>query len=400
MTLVDIISNGGLLCDGDWIEKKDQDVRGKVRLIQLADIGDGEFKDTSSKYITLETAERLHCTFLEKGDILIARLPEPLGRACIFPLEGAYITAVDIAILRIKDISINPQYIMYLINSSTFRSQIKQYESGTTRKRISRKNLEKIEFSLPNLEIQNRIVARIEELFSELDKAVGTLKTTKEQLEVYRQAVLVDIFSQEHPLRQLKEISVALSGFAFKSKNYTPDGKYTVIKIGNVKDGYLDFSRDKTRTNEVTDRILQKYLLKQGDCLITLTGTRGKRDYGFVSMIERQTDYLLNQRVAALRFDTMIALPEFFRYYLSSLNYRNQFFKYETGNVGQGNVGIKALCEPAVPCPPLDTQKKIVDQISDRLSVCDSIEKTVDTALAQADAMRQSILKQAFEGTL
>lgn len=228
----------------------------------------------------------------------------------------------------------------------------------------------------------------------------GTLKTTKEQLEVYRQAVLVDIFSQEHPLRQLKEISVALSGFAFKSKNYTPDGKYTVIKIGNVKDGYLDFSRDKTRTNEVTDRILQKYLLKQGDCLITLTGTRGKRDYGFVSMIERQTDYLLNQRVAALRFDTMIALPEFFRYYLSSLNYRNQFFKYETGNVGQGNVGIKALCEPAVPCPPLDTQKKIVDQISDRLSVCDSIEKTVDTALAQADAMRQSILKQAFEGTL
>ena len=116
MTLVDIISNGGLLCDGDWIEKKDQDVRGKVRLIQLADIGDGEFKDKSSKYITLETAERLHCTFLEKGDILIARLPEPLGRACIFPLEGAYITAVDIAILRIKDISINPQYMMYLIN--------------------------------------------------------------------------------------------------------------------------------------------------------------------------------------------------------------------------------------------------------------------------------------------
>lgn len=250
---------------------------------------------------------------------------------------------------------------------------------------------------MPNLEIQNRIVARIEELFSKFDKAVGTLKTTKEQLEVYRQAVLVDIFSQEYPLRQLKEISVALSGFAFKSKNYTPDGKYTVIKIGNVKDGYLDFSRDKTRTNEVTDRILQKYLLKQGDCLITLTGTRGKRDYGFVSMIERQTDYLLNQRVAALRFDTMIALPEFFRYYLSSLNYRNQFFKYETGNVGQGNVGIKALCEPAVPCPPLDTQKKIVDQISDRLSVYDSIEKTVDTALAQADAMRQSILKQAFE---
>lgn len=293
-------------------------------------------------------------------------------------------------ILHINTDLVIPKYIFY-------RLQIIQFDHST-HKRYWIQSYSKIKVLIPPLDEQFRIVAHIEELFSELDKAVDTLKTTKEQLEVYRQAVLVDIFSQEYPLRQLKEISVALSGFAFKSKNYTPDGKYTVIKIGNVKDGYLDFSRDKTRTNEVTDKILQKYLLKQGDCLITLTGTRGKRDYGFVSMIERQTDYLLNQRVAALRFDTMIALPEFFRYYLSSLNYRNQFFKYETGNVGQGNVGIKALCEPAVPCPPLDTQKNIVDQISDRLSVCDSIEKTVDTALAQADAMRQSILKQAFEG--
>lgn len=303
---------------------------------------------------------------------------------------------VDTAFGLIPSQQLVSKYLYYFCCYFNFKA----LDKSTTIPSLAKRDLENVEMPVPPLDEQFRIVARIEELFSELDKAVDTLRTTKEQLEVYRQAVLVDIFSQEHPLRQLKEISVALSGFAFKSKNYTPDGKYTVIKIGNVKDGYLDFSRDKTRTNEVTDKILQKYLLKHGDCLITLTGTRGKRDYGFVSMIERQTDYLLNQRVAALRFDTMIALPEFFRYYLSSLNYRNQFFKYETGNVGQGNVGIKALCEPTVPCPPLDTQKKIVDQISDRLSVCDSIEKTVNTALAQTDAMRQSILKQAFEGKI
>ena len=319
-----------------------------------------------------------------------------IGKLAFLGIDAATNQAVC-GIFQNENVSLKYLYYYLLFQ----RPNLIKQGVGGAQPNISQTILKKLEISYPDsITEQQRIVARIEELFSELDKAVGTLKTTKEQLEVYRQAVLVDIFSQEHPLRQLKEISVALSGFAFKSKNYTPDGKYTVIKIGNVKDGYLDFSRDKTRTNEVTDRILQKYLLKQGDCLITLTRTRGKRDYGFVSMIERQTDYLLNQRVAALRFDTMIALPEFFRYYLSSLNYRNQFFKYETGNVGQGNVGIKALCEPAVPCPPLDTQKKIVDQISDRLSVCDSIEKTVDTALAQADAMRQSILKQAFEGTL
>ena len=341
---------------------------------------------------------RVYCSSPTKiaqyNDILLS-VRAPVGPTNLSP--GTVCIGRGLAAIRPDD-SLDLKYLLYYFRY--FETQLSAKGTGTTFKAINQKLIKNLEIPIPPLNEQFRIVARIEELFSELDKAVDTLKTTKEQLEVYRQAVLVDIFSQEHPLRQLKEISVALSGFAFKSKNYTPDGKYTVIKIGNVKDGYLDFSRDKTRTNEVTDRILQKYLLKQGDCLITLTGTRGKRDYGFVSMIERQTDYLLNQRVAALRFDTMIALPEFFRYYLSSLNYRNQFFKYETGNVGQGNVGIKALCEPAVPCPPLDTQKKIVDQISDRLSVCDSIEKTVDTALAQADAMRQSILKQAFEGKI
>lgn len=351
---------------------------------------------TSEEFITEEGLLNSSAKIFPAGTLLIALYGATIGKLAFLGIDAATNQAVC-GIFQNENVSLKYLYYYLLFQ----RPNLIKQGVGGAQPNISQTILKKLEISYPDsITEQQRIVARIEELFSELDKAVGTLKTTKEQLEVYRQAVLVDIFSQEHPLRQLKEISVALSGFAFKSKNYTPDGKNTVIKIGNVKDGYLDFSRDKTRTNEVTDRILQKYLLKQGDCLITLTGTRGKRDYGFVSMIERQTDYLLNQRVAALRFDTMIALPEFFRYYLSSLNYRNQFFKYETGNVGQGNVGIKALCEPAVPCPPLDTQKKIVDQISDRLSVCDSIEKTVDTALAQADAMRQSILKQAFEGTL
>jgi len=334
------------------------------------------------------------CLPCKNGEILIV---------CDGSRSGLVGKAIDgyvgSTLAKISAEGVIPEYLFYYLQEKY--PKLNTQKKGTGTPHLNQALLKDEIINIPSVDEQFRTVAYIDEIFLELDKVVDTLKTTKEQLEVYRQAVLVDIFSQEHPLRQLKEISVALSGFAFKSKNYTPDGKYTVIKIGNVKDGYLDFSRDKTRTNEVTDRILQKYLLKQGDCLITLTGTRGKRDYGFVSMIERQTDYLLNQRVAALRFDTMIALPEFFRYYLSSLNYRNQFFKYETGNVGQGNVGIKALCEPAVPCPPLDTQKKIVGQISDRLSVCDSIEKTVDTALAQADAMRQSILKQALkEGSI
>jgi type I restriction enzyme S subunit len=191
-----------------------------------------------------------------------------------------------------------------------------------------------------------------------------------------------------------------MSGYAFKSKKYTREGKYVVVKIGNIKQFKFDFRRDFTKTNEIDESILCKYLLRRGDCLITLTGSRGKRDYGFVVMIKAQENYLLNQRVAALRFNLDRALPEFYQYYLSSFDYRNQFFSYETGNVGQGNVGIKALIDPLVVCPNLDEQRKIVLNIESYMTVCDNVEKAVDDSLQQAESMRQSILKKAFEGGL
>lgn len=392
MTLVDIISNGGLLCDGDWIEKKDQDVRGKVRLIQLADIGDGEFKDKSSKYITLETAERLHCTFLEKGDILIARLPEPLGRACIFPLEGAYITAVDIAILRIKDISINPQYIMYLINSSTFRSQIKQYESGTTRKRISRKNLEKIEFSLPNLEIQNRIVTRIEELFSKFDKAVDTLKTTKEQLAVYRQAVLKDAFSDFEKKDSIRNLTmVVTSGSRGWAKYYSNSGAL-FVRIGNLTHSGIDIDfRDIQHITPPDNAEGVRTRLQPNDVLVSITADLGS--IGFVS--EKVEEAYINQHIALVRFQNPVQ-GRFMAWYLRSEYGQKDLLKNKRGG-GKLGLGLDDIRDTPVPIVDDITATEIVDKVEEQLSVCDSIEKTVDTALAQADAMRQSILKQAFE---
>lgn len=285
-----------------------------------------------------------------------------------------------------------PKYIYY-------RIQIIQFDHST-HKRYWIQQYSKIRVSIPPIPEQECIVARIEELFSQLDAGVETLKKTKAQLAVYRQAVLKEAFEGDYPRKQLKEFSKAISGFAFKSSRYSPDGNYVVVKIGNVKERHFDFSRDLTKTLEADDSILEKYLLRRGDCLITLTGSRGKRDYGFVAMVGNQNNYLLNQRVAALRFDQSVALPEFFQYYLASPSYRDMFFGYETGNVGQGNVGIKALLDPYVILPDIDTQKRIIEDVEDRLSVCDSIKQTVDTALQQAEAMRQSILKDAFEGRL
>lgn len=329
----------------------------------------------------------------EDGDLLI------VGDGSRSGLTGRAIKGiVGSTLYKIYADGMTTDYLRYFIESKYLLLNTQKKGTGTPH--LNANILKKSKLIVPSIEEQERIVAKIEELFSDLDNAVETLNATKAQLEVYRRAVLKESFFGDYPKKTLGEISKTISGYAFKSSKYTPDGKYTVIKIGNVKDRYFDFSRDHTLTNEVNETILEKYLMRKGDCLITLTGSRGKRDYGFVTMIDKETNFLLNQRVAALRFDEEYAIPEFYQYYLSSSDYREKFFSYETGNVGQGNVGVKALTEPLVICPPKEEQKTIITKIESRLSMCEQIENTVTSALVQASAMRQSILKQAFEGRL
>ena len=128
--------------DGDWIEAKDQAEAG-IRLVQTGNVGDGEFieKEDKSRWISEETFGRLHCTEIFAGDILVSRLPDPIGRACIIPEGiGKAITAVDCSIIRLKP-EMLPIFFVAMTRTTDYQSQIKKATTGTTRARISRGNL-------------------------------------------------------------------------------------------------------------------------------------------------------------------------------------------------------------------------------------------------------------------
>ena len=146
--------------DGDWIESKDQSEEG-IRLVQTGNIGYGYFKDKEdkSRYISEETFNRLHCTEIFAGDILVSRLPDPIGRACIIPEGiGRMITAVDCSIIRLKDV-ILPEYFISYTMTSTYSAQINEVTTGTTRRRVSRANLGNVLVPCPSLEAQRQFVA-------------------------------------------------------------------------------------------------------------------------------------------------------------------------------------------------------------------------------------------------
>lgn len=137
------------LVDGDWIETKDQGGQ-DFRLLQVSNIGVGSFRETGNyRYVTTETFERLRCTEIHRGDILISRMPDPVGRAWLVDhLTERAITAVDVAILTPPGVE-SGLFISQYLNSSETLAHAAAVATGTTRKRVSRSVLSRFRLALP-----------------------------------------------------------------------------------------------------------------------------------------------------------------------------------------------------------------------------------------------------------
>jgi type I restriction enzyme S subunit len=163
--LGEVLRDAELFTDGDWVESKDQDPDGEVRLVQLADVEEGNFADRSARFLTRETARKLSCTYLREGDVLIARLPVPLGRACLFPgAARTCVTAVDICIARPSPEGVDPVWLMHALNTPESRARVLRRATGTTRVRISRSNLAKVPIPMASRKAQSAFRRQIRAL--------------------------------------------------------------------------------------------------------------------------------------------------------------------------------------------------------------------------------------------
>ena len=175
MRLEDICT---VFTDGDWIESKDQSDSG-IRLVQTGNIGEGTYleKEARAKYISEETFDKLKCTEVFSGDILVSRLPEPVGRACIVPEKAErMITAVDCTICRPNESLISKEYLCYFMRSNAYYTRLHGNVTGTTRKRISRKNLGNVELRVPAKDEQKAVVEQLDCLVEVIDSRTKELQ--------------------------------------------------------------------------------------------------------------------------------------------------------------------------------------------------------------------------------
>ena len=288
-------------------------------------------------------------------------------------------------ILHINKDLVLPKYIYY-------RIQIIQFDHST-HKRYWIQQYSKIRVSIPPLPEQERIVARIEELFSQLDAGVETLKKTKAQLAVYRQAVLKEAFAVCKEYVAIESVTQHVTDGDHMPPPKADNG-IPFIMISNIKENAISWGNTAFVGRDYYDSIEPKRKPQNGDVLYTVTGS-----YGIPVLVDFNKEFCFQRHIALLRPNDAIE-QKYLYYSLMEPSVYAQATKGATGTA-QKTVGLGILRKIEIPfIENHSDQLRIVEAIESRLSVCDSIEQTVDTALQQAEAMRQSILTQAFGGAL
>ncbi len=310
-------------------------------------------------------------------------------------------------LLRVDD-SINKKYISLIFKGNAYRKLISEIAKGTSINNLKREHILDFEFPLPPLPTQQLIVSKIEKLFSELDKGIENLKTAQKQLKTYRQAVLKWAFEGKLTNKNIKDgelpkgwkmvsiedvAKVGTGATPLKgNKKYYENGKIAWITSGALNDEYV-----REATDYVTELALKETnlsLYPKHTLLLAMYGEGKTRGKCSELLIEAST----NQAIAAISFENHdMKVKPFLKYFLLK-NY-NDIRMLSSGGV-QPNLNLGIVKKTLFPFPANDEQNLIIQEIESRLSVADKMEESINQSLQQAEALRQSILKKAFEGKL
>ncbi|KAA1156614.1 restriction endonuclease subunit S [Pseudoalteromonas fuliginea] len=417
------LSKKSLFLDGNWIESKDISEEG-IRYITTGNIGEGSYKEQGMGFITQETFNKLNCTEVYVGDILISRLNNPIGRACILPdLNNRVVTSVDNVIFR-PDSTYDKRFLVYLFSSKDYFKHTSNLARGATMQRISRGLLGNIRAVFPIKEEQTQIAnfldhetAKIDTL---IDKQQQLIKLLKEKRQaVISHAVTKGIPNKKHPqapmkdsgvkwlgevpehwvVTKLKYLSSIQGGYAFSSDSFTEEG-VQILRIGNVYQNRLALERQPIFVPHKMLNELSDFKVQQNDILMSLTGTLGKRDYGFAIKVEHCDSFLLNQRVAKLLpFDAKVDL-DFLINVLWSESYLTQLYSLPSGTK-QANLANSDVLGIVVAIPPTkEEQRAIANYLSQKLEYFDRTIEKAQNAILLMHERRTALISAAVTGKI
>lgn len=288
----------------------------------------------------------------------------------------------------------NNKFLCYYLNQFNYNG----FVTGTTRYKLTQAAMKRIPIPVPSPDEQERIVSKIEELFSRLDASVAELQAAKEKLSAYRQAVLKEAFanSTRTELVEMSEIAedirIGPFGTMLHKSDYISDG-VPVINPQHIKNLSIIPSRKITVSQEMAVE-LSSYRLRENDIIMGRRGEMGRA----AAITKSDAGWICGTGSLLFRLK-----PEydasFYAQILSSPDIVHYLEDHATGTTMK-NLNEHIVKHIPVPKVTKQMQKAIVSRLEEETSICDSIGQAIDTSLRQAESLRQSILKQAFEGNL
>jgi len=403
--------DGKGLVDGDWVESKDMDEDGEIQLVQLGHIGEGCFKGEPDRFVNREFVRDEGCTLLSEGDLLISRMQEPILRSCLLPdFEHDSIMAVDIARLQETD-SWSRQFLKYLFNSRPIWKQGLAWASGTTRKRISRKNIEKIRLPEPPLPEQRKIAS----VLYAVDQAIQKTEEIIEQAKRVKRGLMQDLFeggitesgrirdpeTEPDSFRQtpLGEVPKAWKMLPLHqacdeivdSPHSTPeyaDQGVLIIRTSDIRNGRFVPDEAKYVTEEDYHERVSRLRPESGDVVFTREAPVGE-----ALKIPKGMQLCLGQRTMVFRTNEELLDPDFLVQSLYSRRVQKRFGQLVVGTTNP-HLNVGTIRNFKLPVPSLEEQNRIV-------SVLRSVDSEIETELQVAnrlDNLKKGLMQDLLTG--
>jgi type I restriction enzyme, S subunit len=394
-----------------------------IPLLRLQNVERNQFVNKNIRYISKEKASQLKRHNFVNNDIVITKLGEPVGKACLVPeyLKNGIIVA-DIVRMRINHDHISKKYLTYLINSTRIMEQFAKYTKGTTRPRVNLKQIRDFMVPIPPLNEQKRIVAKIEELFSILDETERTIFAIKTKLKQLQESILIhqiprifvkflkstyfDIsnfdslrkqYEQKLPAtwkwKEMWEICELITDGSHLTPPRLPSGKI-MLSAKNVRNGFLNLDDVRYVSENDFKREIKRCFPQKNDILMVSVGAT----IGRAAIVRNEPPFMIVRSVALLR-PLKEVNPAYVLKWIQN-SYVQKIIKRMIHDTARGGLYLNKIKKIPILLPTQSDQEVLTEWHESMESNLEMLSKSTDYLLGMAYAFRSSILDSAFKGKL
>lgn len=358
---------------------------------------------------------------IKKNDFVINSRSDRRGSCGISEYEGS--CSLINTVLKPRKNMCNAYY-GYVFRSELFADEFYRWGNGIVDDLWSTKwsNMKRIYIPSPSFDEQQRIADYLDEKCAKIDAIIKRQQAVIEKLKTYRLAIITEavtkglysdislkdsqvefigMIPRHWKIAKLGALFTFIGGYAYNSDMYTAESNNQVVRIGNVKNGYLPLESNPVFISDETAKETEKFKIHPRTILFTMTGTKGKRDYFYTHLVSeddcKDRDLFLNQRVGCFVANEGIE-PGYYSYLLKVNRILDGIFMYETGTANQGNLGIDSIRRTKVQVPPIEEQQEIKEYLDHKYEYIEKMIGKKTTIIEKLAEYKKSLIYEVVTG--